>query len=222
MYEHSQWHCRLQLSETGFHMFSENPCEQRSCPKYKVCMINVQGLPICTCPSTFVCKSHGKNRKGIPSKVCGNDGLTYDSRCHLRIASCTSIRRIKRLHDGECTGAEKAENRIDNNNNFGGNVQKSDMNELDFGRGIEKEDADYLATVNKAKRRRQRQKKKKDKRKRRQRKRERKERSKKKGSRRQKRMKRRNDGYNMYSKRYGYLIGKHTKWSRSQIRKSKI
>lgn len=201
-------------SPVGEEDISDNPCEKRQCPKFKVCMINVQGLPICTCPSTFVCKSHGKSKEGVSTKICGSDGLTYDSRCHLRIASCNSIRRIKRLHDGECSKAD--------HNNLVGEIERADTNEVDAGRGNVDVDAQYLANMDRAKKRRLRQKKKKDKRKRRQRKKERKGRNKKKGKKRQKRMKRRNEGYNMYSKRYGYLIGKHTKWSRSQVRKSRI
>lgn len=191
---------------------SDDPCEKRRCPKFKVCMKNVQGLPICACPSSFVCKNHGN--RGKSEEICGSDGQTYDSKCHLRIASCNAARRIKRKHEGVCTDADVAE--------INSMMERKDFNEIDFGKNIDKQEAEYLANINRAKKRRLRQKKKKEKKKRRQRKRERKERAKKKGNRRQKRMKRRNDGYNMYSKRYGYLIGKHTKWGRSQVRKSRI
>ncbi|XP_045214703.2 follistatin-like [Mercenaria mercenaria] len=194
---------------------ADNPCDKRQCPKFKVCMINVQGLPICTCPSSYVCKNHGK--KGKPEEVCGSDGITYDSRCHLRIASCNSARRIKRKHDGECTKEDLAEiNAIERQ------VEKNKINQIDFGSNTGTQDAEYLAALNRAKKRRLRQKKKQDKKKKRKRKKQRKERSKKRGNKRQKRMKRRNEGYNMYSKRYGYLIGRNTRWSKSQIRKSRI
>lgn len=58
-------------------------------------MENMQGLPLCTCPNPFVCR--GRRRQ-----VCGQDGITYESRCHMRVISCHKAKRIKMAHKGAC------------------------------------------------------------------------------------------------------------------------
>ncbi|KAK3093119.1 hypothetical protein FSP39_011312 [Pinctada imbricata] len=70
-------------------------CEQVKCPKRKVCVENMQGLPLCTCPNAFICR--GRKRQ-----VCGMDGNTYKSKCHMRVASCAKGKRIKLKHKGAC------------------------------------------------------------------------------------------------------------------------
>lgn len=70
-------------------------CEQVKCPKLKVCMENMQGLPLCTCPNLFICRRSNK-------QVCGSDGNTYQSRCHMRVSSCTLGKRIRVQHRGTC------------------------------------------------------------------------------------------------------------------------
>ncbi|XP_041351153.1 insulin-like growth factor-binding protein-like 1 [Gigantopelta aegis] len=77
-------------------------CEQVKCPKFKVCMENIQGLPLCTCPSPYICRKRNKR------EVCGNDGNTYSSRCTMRIAACNTGRRIKLKHKGQCGGRSLA------------------------------------------------------------------------------------------------------------------
>lgn len=188
---------------------TENPCSKRQCPKFKVCMINVQGLPICTCPSLFVCKRTGKKDKETikDTQLCGSDGITYESRCHLRIANCNSNRRIKRRHAGVCTASDLEEIRADK-------LKPISPNEIDFSN-------DRLGNIT-GKKKRQRQEKK-GKKKNKNRKKERKERNKKKGKKRQKRMKRRNLAFQqVYPPSYEELIGKYTKWSSNQVRKSRI
>ncbi|CAG5133753.1 unnamed protein product, partial [Candidula unifasciata] len=50
-----------------------NACDQVRCPKLKVCVVNMQGLPLCTCPSMYLCR-------GVKAReVCGTDGQTYES-----------------------------------------------------------------------------------------------------------------------------------------------
>ncbi|BFZ07124.1 hypothetical protein BsWGS_10163 [Bradybaena similaris] len=73
-----------------------NACDQVRCPKLKVCVVNMQGLPLCTCPSMYVCR-------GVKTRqVCGTDGQTYESRCHMRIASCNEGASVRKKHRGPC------------------------------------------------------------------------------------------------------------------------
>ncbi|XP_064601765.1 agrin-like [Liolophura sinensis] len=77
----------------------DSPCDSVNCPKYKICMENMQGLPLCTCPSVYSCRRRRK-------EVCGTDNLTYHSRCHLRIAACNLGKRLKVRHKDACTEDE--------------------------------------------------------------------------------------------------------------------
>ena len=61
-------------------------------------MENVQGLPLCTCPSSFLCQK--RRRRG--QAVCGVDGQTYQSMCYLRIAMCNKATKIRVAHEGSC------------------------------------------------------------------------------------------------------------------------
>ncbi|CAG5127390.1 unnamed protein product, partial [Candidula unifasciata] len=72
-------------------------CDQVKCPKLKVCVVNMQGLPLCTCPNPFVCRGIKKR------EVCGTDGRTYTSRCHMRVASCDEGVPVRKKHKGPCT-----------------------------------------------------------------------------------------------------------------------
>ena len=36
------------------------------------------------------------------TKVCGSDGNTYNSMCHLKRANCASNQLITRAHQGKC------------------------------------------------------------------------------------------------------------------------
>lgn len=72
-----------------------NACEKVKCPKFKVCMINMQGLPLCSCPSVYMCRRRRR-------EVCGSDSVTYKSRCHMRVAACNSDKKIRVATKGPC------------------------------------------------------------------------------------------------------------------------
>lgn len=196
-------------------VFPVDACQQRQCPRFKVCTINIQGLPICTCPSKLVCdgnkrrNQNNNNNDGDDALICGSDHVTYKSRCHMRVANCEKGRRIRRKHSGPCL--------IDPNTATSDVKIITSVSETDSGLS-EDEEKLRLKTLAKAKRRRLRKKKKmKEKRRRK------KERKMRKNRDKRRRMKRRNHGgYNPYTNRYDKLIGRYTKWGRSQVRKSRI
>ena len=184
-------------------------CDKIACPKFQVCMVNSQGLPICTCPSVNICESGRKKDKKQKEEmvVCGNDGVTYKSRCHMRIANCNSGRRIKRVRKGPCD-----ESTIQSQ----GSRRQNEVIETD---NTEKVDEKRLKAIERANRRRLKKKRKKEKQRRKER--ERKERKERKGRKnRRKRMKRRNDVHER-NYRYYYLLGRKTNWGRNQIRRNR-
>ena len=187
-----------------------DPCDQVKCSKFKVCMVNSQGLPLCTCPSVNICEpGRKKNKLSEEMVVCGNDGVTYKSRCHMRIANCKNRRRIKRAHKGACTAADiKPE--VKNNEN--GLVESGPFKEDD----TEKE---RLQAIERANRKRLKRKRRKEKKRRRERERKEKKEKKTKKSKRNRR-KRRN---NLYPRGYGYyyLLGKKTNWGTNQVRRNR-
>lgn len=176
----------------------------------------MQGIPICACPSAFVCKRRRSRRekKGMEEEtLCGTDGKTYETRCHMRIANCNSAKRIKRKHIGACPEDDSVKH------------VGPTLNAEQIEREIKMEEERELAReknrlkTDRISRRKIKRQKMKERRKRKE-KRDRKERER--AKRKNRRSKRRNEGYSVYSRQYGYLLGKHTKWGRSQIRKSRI
>lgn len=49
----------------------------------------------------IVCNGHNDN------PVCGGDGVTYDTPCHVREASCLKQLKIDIKHVGRCQGNEE-------------------------------------------------------------------------------------------------------------------
>jgi len=82
---------------------NRNACDQVKCPKFKVCVENMQGVPLCTCPGEYFCRKQKKRNK----TVCGNDGKTYPSRCHMGIASCNQGLAVRKMKRGACTEADE-------------------------------------------------------------------------------------------------------------------
>jgi len=73
-----------------------NACRSTRCPRYKVCLLNIQGLPMCRCPSVYHCR--GFERR----PVCTVDGRSYRNECFLRVDECAANRRLRVRHRGPC------------------------------------------------------------------------------------------------------------------------
>ena len=83
---------------------SEAVCEDIQCPRNKICLLNIQNIPICRCPSAYYCRrQHLKGfRKEGDSHLCGRDGKTYRNRCLLQVAECALNKKIRVAHRGKC------------------------------------------------------------------------------------------------------------------------
>ncbi|KAH3854827.1 hypothetical protein DPMN_097378 [Dreissena polymorpha] len=94
-----------------------NVREKRKCNRSNLYVLNQQGLHIC--PREFIWKRKRTRRfdktKDEPVEICCTNGVTYPSRCHLKIANCNSTRRIKREHDGVCTADDVTDLNWENN-----------------------------------------------------------------------------------------------------------
>lgn len=80
---------------------ASDPCQDRTCLYGAVCKSNPSVGPMssvnstqCVCPST-VCPY-------LQQYVCGDDGITYESECHLTATRCTKQRMINIVHRGVC------------------------------------------------------------------------------------------------------------------------
>ena len=206
--------CLLSIAEESQSELKKDPCDLVTCSKFKVCMVNSQGLPLCTCPSVNICepgRKKNKNRLSGEMVVCGSDGVTYKSRCHMRIANCMNRRRIKRAHKGACTQSD-IKTEVEENQN--GLIESDPFNEST--------NQERLKAIERANRKRLKRKRRKEKKRRRERerkeKKEKKERKNKKS--RRNRRKRRN---NVYPRSYGYyyLLGKKTNWGTNQVRRNR-
>jgi len=79
-----------------------NACRTMRCPRYRVCLLNIQGLPMCRCPSVYQCR--GVERR----PVCTVDGRSYRNKCFLRVDECASNRRLRVQHRGACRSGPAA------------------------------------------------------------------------------------------------------------------
>ncbi len=82
-------------------LLSAESCLDKLCGANEDCSEDAEtGEPRCECPR---CKDVGSTGASAGQQVCGTDGITYFSRCHLRQAACAQGREdliIK--HQGPC------------------------------------------------------------------------------------------------------------------------
>lgn len=84
------------FSSSSFSLFSSlpAPCSTVTCQLYAECVSSNGTSGVCVCPNDCPSKS---------SPVCGSDINTYDSECHLRVASCNRKTNVSVRHVGECS-----------------------------------------------------------------------------------------------------------------------
>lgn len=70
-----------------------NPCSSVQCKLNEECVINKYGIAACECISDC---------EPIVRPVCGSDGLTYDSNCHLQQSSCQLKTAVTVAYNGVC------------------------------------------------------------------------------------------------------------------------
>jgi len=90
---------------------------------------------------------------------------------------------------------------------------------------LEETERDQMKKLSKKERRKERKKRKRQKQKQKEKRRQRKKNKKDRDNRRKarsRRIRRKNDGFNMFPSNYDLLINRHTRWSTNQVRKSKI
>ena len=72
-----------------------DPCDKAQCAYYSKCKVLPDRSTSCECP---VCPSADKDYK----PVCGNDGRSYYSKCHLQSDACLLQRNIVVSKEGPC------------------------------------------------------------------------------------------------------------------------
>ncbi|XGW12472.1 hypothetical protein V3C99_013291, partial [Haemonchus contortus] len=72
-------------------------CAKKNCQYYSTCIVE-NGKAECRCPTE--CNRNASSAKSTP--VCGTDGVTYSSECHLRKSACQQKKFIVVAFEGKC------------------------------------------------------------------------------------------------------------------------
>lgn len=75
---------------------SADSCADIACPSSKFCAQDQNGRPHC-----IKCNLRCKKNVKI-ALVCGSDGQTYKSKCHMQEAACAAGKAISAQRDGTC------------------------------------------------------------------------------------------------------------------------
>ena len=87
------------------------PCLNIKCKRYQKCVLNIQGLPVCRCFPVEMCNTESsglpvaisgkkKKEKKLEKEICGDDGVSYETKCHMQVAACQAKAHIRIAHKG--------------------------------------------------------------------------------------------------------------------------
>ncbi|XP_050436691.1 agrin-like [Adelges cooleyi] len=93
-----------------------NPCTNITCWEGSHCTINRLGIAECRCPDPTLCENSVR-------PICGTDGHTYESKCHLDRISCNSKSGVQMAYEGPCGETSPCK---DYSCNFGAHCKLSD------------------------------------------------------------------------------------------------
>ncbi|KAL1502140.1 hypothetical protein ABEB36_007329 [Hypothenemus hampei] len=89
---------KLHNLSVSYYGVCQSSCDKIRCSDNKTCLLDQNLTPHCIHCSKKKCPLGLKHRQ----QVCGSDGLTYKSACHLRDAACHAGKAIPIAYKGSC------------------------------------------------------------------------------------------------------------------------